>query len=76
MRPARLPKRRNSVPLPTPAAAAMSSVDTASGPRSAINRRAASISNCRLRAASPRSDGAAAETVSSVVASAALTSAL
>ena len=55
IRPARLPNRRNSVPLPTPAAAAMSSIVTASAPRSAMSRRAASSSSARLRAASPRS---------------------
>ncbi len=42
IKPARLPNRRNTVPLPTPAAAAMSSMVTASAPRSAISRRAAS----------------------------------
>jgi len=57
--PDRLPKRRNRVPLPTPAAAATSSMETASAPRSAISLRAASSSSARLRAASPRSAGAA-----------------
>ena len=40
IRPARLPKRRNSVPLPTPAAAAMSSVVTGVG--AALGDQAAS----------------------------------
>ena len=56
--PARLPNRRNTVPLPTPAAAAMSSIETASAPCSAMSLRAASSSSARLRAASPRSCGA------------------
>jgi len=35
---AREPKRRNSVPLPTPAAAATSSIETHVAPRSANSR--------------------------------------
>ena len=41
-RPARLPKRRNTVPLPTPALAAMSSMVTPSAPRLSTRLRAAS----------------------------------
>ena len=71
IKPARLPKRRKTVPLPTPAAAAMSSMVTASAPRSEISRRAASSNSARLRAASPRSCGT--ETGRSRTGSAALT---
>ena len=54
-RPARSPKPRNSVPLPTPASAATASIDTQSGPCSANRRSAAASTLSRLRAASARS---------------------
>src|SRR3954452_21779662 len=51
----RSPKRRYSVPLPTPASAATSSIDTQSRPRCSISRAAAHRMLSRLRRASERS---------------------
>src|SRR2546427_2754824 len=53
--PLRSPKRRNSVPLPTPAEHATSSIVTPSTPRSETSRWAAHRIASRLRAASARS---------------------
>ena len=55
--PARLPNRRNSVPLPTPAAAAISSIVTASAPALGDQPTGGIEQQPRLRAASPRSCG-------------------
>ncbi len=55
--PVRSPKRRNTVPLPTSAAAATASIVTPATPCSAISRAAASSSLARLRAASARRQG-------------------
>ncbi len=57
IRPSRLSKRRNTVPLPTPARAATASMVTALTPLRAISSSAAARSASRLRAASARSGG-------------------
>lgn len=62
------PKRRNNVPLPTPAAAATWSMETASAPCSANSRAAAFSTAVRLRAASARSLGGGVRRSSSGVA--------
>ena len=55
IRPSRLPKRRNNVPLPTPAADATVSIVTQSTPRVRTSSSAAARIASRLRAASARS---------------------
>ena len=55
IRPSRLSKRRNSVPLPTPASDATVSIVTQSTPRVSTRRSAAARMASRLRAASARS---------------------
>ena len=57
IRPSRLSKRRNTVPLPTPARAATASIVTASTPHWSISSSAATSKASRLRAASLRSGG-------------------
>ncbi len=57
MSPSRLSKRRNSVPLPTPASEATVSIVTQSTPRVSTSRSAAARMLSRLRAASARSGG-------------------
>src|SRR4051794_1367150 len=61
----RSPKRRNRVPLPTSASAAIASIDTQSTPRSANRRSAAPRIRRRLRTASARSCTSAPTTGSS-----------
>ena len=58
---ARSPKRRNSVPLPTPASAAIASIDVQLTPFSANSFSAAARIRRRLRAASARSGGSDAD---------------
>ena len=57
--PSRLSKRRNSVPLPTPASRGTASMVTQSTPRVSTSRSAAARMVSRLRAASARSGGGA-----------------
>src|SRR4051794_9262415 len=56
-RPARSPNARNSVPLPTPASWAMTSIETFSGPRSSNSRAAVQSTRSWLRIASARRRG-------------------
>ena len=60
IRPSREPKRRKTVPLPTPARWARSSMVSAATPQVSIARWAAASSASRLRAASARSGGVSA----------------
>ena len=53
--PARVPKRRKTVPLPRPERSASASMVNRSGPSSASISRAVATRCCRLRAASARS---------------------
>ena len=57
--PARVPNRRNTVPLPSPARSASPSMVSLSAPSSASISRAVSSRSRRLRAASARSAGSA-----------------
>ena len=59
--PSRLSKRRNTVPLPTPARAATASVVTASTPQLVDQRLGGREQASRLRAASLRSGGGLVE---------------
>ena len=58
---ARSPKRRKSVPLPTPASAATASIVTHAGPQRANSRSAAASTLRRFSAASARSGRLGAE---------------
>ena len=62
--PARSPKRRYIVPIPTPAACATSCIETQSGPRSANSSVAASRMRLRFEAASARSVCSAGSSIS------------